>query len=208
VIAVAAVAALSLLPVRGWAEGLQDWFEGLGAAGVWLFAGIYVVATLLLLPVWILTLIAGAVFGFVWGLAVVLAASLCGASAAFLIARHGLRDRVKKIFARHAMLRTVDKALRKAGWKVVALLRLSPLVPFTAQNYFFGVTHVSFAQYVLGTTLGLVPGTLVEVALGATGRAAMGGGPAQWTMLGMGVAATIVASWYIGKVARKRLGLH
>ncbi len=208
VLAVAAVAALSFLPLRGWAESLQDWIDGMGAAGVILFAAIYVVATLFLLPVWILTLAAGALFGIVGGLLVVLAASLAGAIAAFFIARHALKERVRKFFARHSLLRTVDRALRKAGWKVVALMRLSPLVPFTAQNYFYGASQVKFTQFALGTGLGLVPGTLVEVTLGATGRAAMGGGPAEWTMLGVGVVATLAAGWHITRVAKKRLGIR
>jgi uncharacterized membrane protein YdjX (TVP38/TMEM64 family) len=208
VLPVAAIAALSFLPLRGWAEGLQDWIERLGAAGVVLFAAIYVAATLLLLPVWILTVVAGAVFGIVGGLLLVLAASMAGAIGAFFIARYALKDRAKKLFARHELLGTVDKALRKAGWKVVALMRLSPLVPFTAQNYFYGTTTVKFAQFAFGTALGIVPGTMVEVVLGASGRAAMGAGPAHLAMLGVGVVATVVATWYIGRVARRKLGIR
>lgn len=206
--ALAALAALPYLPLRGWAESLQEWIDGLGPSGAVLFVAIYVVATLLFLPARILTLVAGALFGIVGGFLLVYAAAMAAAVAAFFITRWAPRERVKKFFARHALLRTVDKALRKAGWKVIALMRLSPLVPFTVQNYFYGATKVSFAQFAAGTALGIVPGTLVEVALGATGRAAAGGGPAQWTMLGVGVVATIGVTWYIGRFARKKLGIR
>ena len=208
VLALAAVATLSFLPLRGWAGTLQDWIESLGVAGAFLFAAIYVAATLLLLPARILTLVAGALFGIVGGFLVTMAASIAGAIAAFFIARYALKEPVKKMFARHALMRTIDKALRKAGWKVVALMRLSPLVPFTLQNYFYGVTTLRFTQFAFGTALGIVPGTLLEVVLGATGRAAMDGGPAYWAMLGVGVAATVFVSWYIGRVARKQLGIR
>ena len=133
---------------------------------------------------------------------------MAAAVAAFCITRYAPRDRVKKLFARHALLRTVDKALRKAGWKVIALMHLSPLVPFTVQNYFYGATKVTFGQFAVGTALGIFPGTLVEVALGATGRAAAAGGAAHWGMLGAGLAATVVATWYIGCVARAKLGIR
>ena len=207
-LAAATVAALYFLPLRGWAASLQGSIEGLGVAGVLLFAAIYVAATLLLLPARILTLVAGALFGIVGGFLVAMAASLVGASAAFLIARYAFKRRAKKWFARHALLRIVDKALRKAGWKVVAMMRLSPLVPFTAQNYFYGVTAVKFGQFAFGTGLGIIPGTLVEVALGAIGREAMGGGPAEWAMLGVGVSATLAVTWYIGRLAKKKLGIR
>src|SRR5260221_14782224 len=102
----------------------------------------------------------------------------------------------------------VERSLRKAGWKVVAVMRLDPLVPFTAKTFFYGASQVKFTQFDLGTGLGIVPGTLVEVTLGATGRAAMGGGPAEWTMLGVGVVATLAAGWHITRVAKKRLGIR
>lgn len=204
----AGAAALAFLPLRDWADALEAWIEGMGVAGVLLFAAIYVVATLLLLPAWLLTVVAGAVFGIAGGFALAWAASLAGAGLAFLLARYAARERVKKFFARNSLLRTVDKALRKAGWKVVGLLRLSPLVPFTVQNYFFGVTTVRLRQFMAGSALGIVPGTLVETWLGATGRAAAGGGgTAQWAFLGAGLVATGVATWYVGRVARKRLGI-
>ena len=202
----AALAALSYLPLRGWAGSLQEWIDGLGPSGAVLFAAIYVVATLLFLPARILTLAAGALFGIVGGFLLVYAAAMAAAVAAFYITRYAPRERVKKFFARHALLRTVNKALRKAGWRVIALMRLSPLVPFTVQNYFYGATKVTFAQFALGTAVGIAPGTLVEVALGATGRAAAGGGAADWAMLGVGVVATGAVTWYIGRVARAHLG--
>ncbi len=204
----AAIAALWLLPLRGWAESLQDWIDGHGAWGAAVFAAVYVVATLLFVPARILTLAAGALFGIVGGFLLVYAAAMAAAVAAFFLARWAPRKRVNRFFARHALLRTVDKALRKAGWKVVALMHLSPLVPFTVQNYFYGAAKVSFAQFAAGTALGIIPGTLVEVALGATGRAAASGGAAHWAMLGAGVAATVAVTWYLGRVARTTLGIR
>ena len=173
-----------------------------------MFALAYVLATLLFVPTWIFTLAAGAVFGMAWGFALVFCTALSSATTAFLLARHVLRERAERAFARHKVLIAVDKAVRMEGWKVVALLRLSPLVPFGVQNYFFGVTSVKLAHFVLATAFGIMPGTLVYLFIGATGRAALGeGGGAKWALAAVGLAATIAASLIVGRAAKKRLGI-
>jgi uncharacterized membrane protein YdjX (TVP38/TMEM64 family) len=208
-VAVAAIAALALLPLRDWAESLESWFEGRGATGALLFAALYVVATLLLLPTWLLTIVAGALFGLAAGFALAMAAAMTGSLAAFLLGRYAFRDRAKKHFSRNSLLKALDKALRRAGWKAVALTRLSPIVPFTVQNYFYGVSAVKLWHFAVGTGLGIVPGTLLEVFIGSRGRAVMsGGGPLQWAFLGVGIVATAAAAWYVGRVAKEKLGIR
>jgi uncharacterized membrane protein YdjX (TVP38/TMEM64 family) len=206
---VVAAAALSFLPLHEWAESLAAWLDELGWAGVLLFAGLYVLATILLVPMWTFTVAAGALFGVAWGFVLVAISATAGATVAFLLSRYALRERVKKYFARNALLRTVNRALRGASWKVVLLLRVSPLVPFGIQNYFFGVSRVTLPQYVVGTALGEIPGIVVYLWLGATGRAVLGGGsPAEWGLLGAGIVATIAAAWLIGRTAKKQLGIR
>ena len=51
------------------------------------------------------------------------------------------------------------------GWKIVALLRLNPLVPFNLQNYFFGVTDIGFWPYAAATFFGIMPGALGPLVL-------------------------------------------
>ena len=192
-----------------WIESLAARLDELGWAGVLLFAGLYVLATVLLVPMWTFAVVAGAMFGVVWGFALVAVSATTGATVAFLVARYALRERVKKRFDRNALLRTINRALRGAAWKAVLLLRLSPLVPFGIQNYFFGVSRVKLPQYVVGTALGEIPGIVVYLWLGATGRAALGSGsPVQWALLGGGIAATIAAAWLIGRTAKKQLGIR
>lgn len=52
----------------------------------------------------------------------------------------------------------VDRAIGKDGFRVVALLRLSPLLPLAASNYIYGLTSVDLTSYVLGSWLGMLPG--------------------------------------------------
>ncbi len=207
-LAIAAAAIAWLLPMADWDDLLADWVDESGGFGILVFTGVYIVATLLLLPSAVLNVTSGALFGFFWGLGIVLAASTTAATIAFLIARHLLRDRITQHYTRKGTPAAIDRALRSEGWKAVALLRLSPVVPFPVKNYLFGVSRVRMRDYLIGTVVGKLPGAVVLTALGTTGRAAMElSGAARWSLLAAGIAATLLATWMIGRVAARHLGL-
>ena len=206
--AMLALAVYHLAPAADWEGLLEEWVERSGIFGVLVFAAIFIVATLLLLPAAVFNIAAGALFGFGWGASVAMVSMMAGALLAFLIARYLLRERIAKRYTRTGTPAAIDKALRDKGWKAVALLRLSPLVPFAMKNYLFGVSRVRLRDYLIGTFLGKLPGTLILTALGTTGRAAMDlKGPARWGLLAGGIAATLIVSWLIGRSAKRRLGL-
>ena len=195
-------------PQADWTGLVEEWVDRSGAFGVVVFAAIYVVATLLLLPSAVLNIAAGALFGLAWGVGAVMGGSMLAALIAFEIARHLLRERITAHYTRKGTPAAIDKALRSEGWKAVALLRLSPVVPFAVKNYLFGVSRVHMRDYLIGTFLGKLPGAIVLTALGTTGRAAMDlTGPARWGLLAAGIAATVLVSWLVGRTARRRLGL-
>lgn len=197
-----------LAPAADWEGLVEEWVEGSGIFGVLVFAAIFIVATLLLLPAAVLNIAAGALFGLAWGVGVVMASSMAGALLAFLIARYLLRERITRHYTRSGKPAAIDNALRSEGWKAVALLRLSPIVPFAVKNYLFGVSRVRMRDYLIGTFLGKLPGAIILTALGTTGRAAMDlKGPARWALLAAGIAATLLVSWLIGRSAKRRLGL-
>lgn len=209
VVAAAAGAAYHYFePMADWSGLVEEWVEASGALGVLVFGAIYVMATLLLLPAAVLNIIAGALFGLAWGIGVVTASSMAAAVAAFLIARHLLRERIRQHYTRDGTPAAIDKALRSEGWRAVALLRLSPVIPFAVKSYLLGVSRVRMRDYVIGTFLGKLPGTIVLTSLGTTGRAAMElSGRARWSLIAAGLAATLAVSWIVGRAARRRLGL-
>lgn len=215
-IALAALAAVAvalayhvLEPMADWTGLVEEWIDRSGALGVVAFVLIYMVATLALLPVGaVLTVVAGAMFGFGWGLVAVIVASMAAAVVAFEIARHLLRERIKQHYTRIGTPAAIDRALRSEGWRAVALLRLSPVIPFAVKNYLFGVSRVRMRDYAIGTFLGKLPGAVVFTALGTTGRAAMDLPPGErWALIGAGIAATFLVTWLVGRTARRRLGL-
>jgi uncharacterized membrane protein YdjX (TVP38/TMEM64 family) len=199
---------LSLVcPVAHWVGHIQRWILGLGPWGAAIFALLFVAATLVLAPDWPLSIAAGFVFGF-WALPIVIIAATTAATLSFLASRYLFRGRVRAWLAGRPRLLAIDRAVAEEGWKVVALLRLSPAVPFNLQNYLFGATAVPFAQYVAATAVGIVPGSLLYVYLGVLGNAARhagGGTPLKWLLFAAGLAATAAAAFLVARKARAML---
>eukprot|EP00639_Heterosigma_akashiwo_P004605 CAMPEP_0194584160 /NCGR_PEP_ID=MMETSP0292-20121207/16854_1 /TAXON_ID=39354 /ORGANISM="Heterosigma akashiwo, Strain CCMP2393" /LENGTH=280 /DNA_ID=CAMNT_0039439089 /DNA_START=21 /DNA_END=859 /DNA_ORIENTATION=+ len=157
------------------------WVEEHPGEGVVAFASVYVLTTVLFIPGSILTLGAGLVFGRALGtglgvllgsISVFIGASI-GATIAFLLGRYVLQDSAQKLFNKFSVLKAVDKAIENEGLRLVILLRLSPVIPFSAFNYVMGLTRVMFRQYVLGC-VGMLPGTVAYVFIGTSAAGLLG----------------------------------
>ena len=196
------------LPVADWHAAFGEWLTGLGPAAYPLYAVAYVVMTVILGPAWLMTIGAGLFFGLLPGTAVVSAGSTLGAAAAFLIGRHLARERVTRMAAKNPRFAAIDRAVASKGWKIVFLLRLSPLVPYTLSNYFYGLTAIRFWPYVLASWVGMIPLTLLYASFGAAGRSADDDAPDalsewKWPLIAGGVVITLAATAYVARVARR-----
>jgi uncharacterized membrane protein YdjX (TVP38/TMEM64 family) len=214
-IAVSLVLVLRQLPVAGWIQRLQGRLEALGPWGPVVFGACYVIAALLLVPGSALTIAAGALFGALLGTVVVSLAATMTAALAFLIARYLARERIARKARQYPKFAAIDRAISEGGWKIVALLRLSPAVPFTLQNYFYGLTGIHFWPCVLTTWLAMLPGTFLYIYLGSIGRAgaeaasgARSLSPAEWAMTITGLLATVAVTVYVTRLARRALRQH
>jgi uncharacterized membrane protein YdjX (TVP38/TMEM64 family) len=203
----AASAALCLLPMADWSAAFEEKLEGVGlATGLAIFVAINVAANLLMVPAWIFPVAAGAAFGFAWGFAAATVAAMVAAVVAFLASRHLLRGRMEKLVRGHATFRAFEKAVANDGWKVVALMRMSPLFTSGMKSYFFGLTRVRPATYAGASLAGMLPGLALKVFIGAAGRDAFERGPLEWTMLGVGIAATVAFAVVVRRLTLRRLG--
>ncbi|KAL9295988.1 hypothetical protein ACSQ67_021884 [Phaseolus vulgaris] len=144
---------------------------GYGPAGYALFVAVYAGLEILAIPAIPLTMSAGLLFGSLVGTIIVSISGTVAASVAFLIARYFARERIVKLVEGNKKFLAIDKAIGENGFRVVTLLRLSPLLPFSLGNYLYGLTSVKFIPYVLGSWLGMLPGTWAYVSAGAFGRA-------------------------------------
>lgn len=200
------------------AELLRNALENtaaLGALGWVLFVLLYAFACVAFLPVSVLTLGAGAVFGIGQGFVLVWIGATAGACVSFLIGRHWIRAWVEKKIAHRPLFAAIDAAVSVEGWRIVILTRLAPLFPFAIQNYAYGLTRVKFREYAVASFVGMAPGTFLFVYIGAATAAAVKAGvegrirtPAEWAFYAVGLAATVGAVTMIGRLARKSLARH
>ncbi|MBI1349426.1 DUF547 domain-containing protein [bacterium] len=195
--------------LSGSAAGeIQSWIAALGPWGPLALGVIYVIGTIFMVPASVLTIAAGALFGLGLGTVTVSVASTLGAALAFLIGRYLARGSVERAIQSRPKLKALDKAIDEGGWKIVAMLRLSPAVPFSLQNYFYGLTSIRFWPCVLTSWVAMLPGTFLYVYIGqAAGSVASGRGksPMEWGLLVVGLLATVAITVYLTRLARRRL---
>jgi len=187
----------------------SGFIEGYGTAGYALFILAYAGLEVLAIPAVPLTMSAGLLFGSVTGTIMVSISGTLAAAVAFLIARYFARERILKMVEGNKKFLAIDKAIGENGFKVVTLLRLSPLLPFSLGNYLYGLTSVKFLPYVVGSWLGMLPGTWAYVSAGAFGRAIIQdeteislGGNSQLLTLGIGLLVTAIAATYVTRLAK------
>jgi uncharacterized membrane protein YdjX (TVP38/TMEM64 family) len=192
-------------------ERFQAWVAGLGAWGPVVFVAGYALATVAFAPGAILTLAAGSLFGLVRGSLIVFVAATLGASLAFLAARHLVRHAIERRVLGNPRFAAIDEAIARDGRRIVLLLRLSPVFPFNLLNYALGLTRVGFADYLVAS-VGMIPGTVLYVYLGALGGqaavAASGGaetGWLTWAVRILGLVATAAVTVVITRIARRAL---
>ncbi len=167
---VVVVAAVFHLPILLWLRRLLAWAEQLGPWGPAALGAMCVVAAVLLLPGSVLTIGTGFLYGVPLGFLVVWIGDLLGACIAFGIGRTVVREWVMRRMAGNEKFIALDEAVGEHGFKIVFLTRLSPVFPFGLLNYSFGASRVSCRQYVLGSLLGLIPGIVLYVYIGASLR--------------------------------------
>ena len=129
------------------------------------FFGVYVLAAALSFPgASILTLAAGAMFGWAMGLLLVSFASSLGALLAFWVSRYLLRDVIEKRFGK--LLQPVNEGLAKDGTFYLLTLRLVPLFPFWLINLLMGLTTLGARRFYIVSQIGMLVGTAVYVNAG------------------------------------------
>ena len=125
----------------------------------------YILVTGLSLPgAAIATLVGGAIFGLLWGTVLVSFASVIGASCAFLVSRHILRDTIQNRYGDR--LRTINEGCEKDGAVYLFTLRMVPLFPFFLINLLMGLTPMRLGMFFIVSQIGMLPGTIVYVNAG------------------------------------------
>jgi uncharacterized membrane protein YdjX (TVP38/TMEM64 family) len=195
------------LPVKEWLVSFQLYVKGLGFAGYVLYALVYAVCCVLFVPASVLTLGAGAIYGLGTGTAVVLVGATLGATLSFLLAKTVLRRRIEGMTSGNAKFQALDRAIGKEGAKIVFLVRLAPVFPFTYINYAFGLTSVRTLPYVVASFFGMIPGTFAYVYLGSAAAGAASGeaNTTKKIVQIVGAAIALVVTIFVARVATKAI---
>ncbi len=189
-----------------------EWVETLGAWGPVAFIAGYSVAPVIFAPAFLLTIAAGAIFGFIEGVVYVMIGATIGSTLAFLVGRYLARHFVEGLLHREPRLAAIDRAVERQGLRLVLLLRMSPAVPYTLLNYALGLSRVRLLDYVVGS-IGMLPvvaayvytgkiaGDLATLASGA----AQPRGTAYYLLIGLGFVSTVAVTIVATRIARQAI---
>lgn len=200
----------AFLPIGDWLHSFQTWVQAYGPVGWVIFVVVYALTAFFLIPASILSIGAGVAYG-LWGFPLVVIGASLGSALSFLAARYVFHDRVQEKITHYPRFRAVNEAIRDEGWKVVILLRLSPALPFSLQNWFLGLTPVGFWPSQIATFFGIMPGTLLYIWVSSLGGEAAAGNLssdtslARYLVLGLGLLATLVVTVVITRKAQQKL---
>ena len=194
-----------------WVVRLGSWIDGLGPWAAPAFALVYAVSVVLFVPGALMTMLGGVLFGIVEGTLVVTVGAVAGCSVSFLIARYLARDWIERRLATSPRYAAVDRAIGEQGFRLVLLLRLSPVFPFTPGNFLLGLTRVRFRDYTLAS-VGMIPGTVLYVYYGGVmgDLAVLAGGshergPLEWGLVIVGLLLATLATWLVARAARRAI---
>lgn len=162
------------------------------------FIVLQIVASLFFIPRTVLGVAAGLVFGLVWGLVWAIIGSVAGAAAGFAFVRwmgaEGMLDTAPHIG------KFIEKA-EHGHWRSVAILRLLPL-PHSVVNTALAATKLSWRDYLIGSSLGMLPMTIAQVNIGASGGELLFG-HGSWTLASVMIAVALAISLVVGRTASK-----
>lgn len=196
----------AFLPLGAWLAVFARWINSLGTFGVVGFAVVYALSTILIIPGAPMTIAAGVAYGW-WGVPLVLVSASVGSMLAFLASRYWFNDRIRAFTATRPRFRSAVDAVNEESWTVLALMRLSPVLPFNIQNYLLGLTAITLSSFFASTTAGMIPGAVLYTYLGILGLdAGQGSGNiAKWTLLILGLIATVFVTMLISRRAKAKL---
>lgn len=199
--------------VRNLLLSLIAFMQRAGALGVAAFVGVEIVATMITAPMWLMSGIAGYVYGFPTGFLVALPAITLSTCVCFLGGRGLLRRVLAQRAEQSRFWVAVHRTVGTEGLKITLLLRVTFAAPQNLISYLLSATPLRLRDFALGTFVGLVPATLFHVYLGSivtTAVALISGeasapGPFAWIAIAVGLAMTGTALFVTSRLAKRAL---
>ncbi|KAL5561648.1 hypothetical protein UlMin_031395 [Ulmus minor] len=201
------------LPIEKILKDFLIWVkQDLGPWGPLVLAIAYIPLTILAVPASVLTLGGGYLFGLPVGFIADSIGATIGATAAFILGRTIGRSYVISKLKNYPKFHAVAIAIQRSGFKIVLLLRLTPLLPFNMLNYLLSVTPVHIGEYMLASWLGMMPITFALVYVGTTLKDLSDVthgwnevSTTNWVFMALGFVISVILLVCIAKVAKASL---
>lgn len=142
-------------------EGLQRWFQELGAVGFLVYVLLYIAVAVFMFPASAVTIVAGIAFGSVVGGVLALFSATIGACVAFIVARYVARDMIVAKFGHNPLFKRIEDGVRENGTSFLILTRLVPVFPYNIQNYAYGLTSIRLPTFALVSLITMAPGAFI-----------------------------------------------
>jgi uncharacterized membrane protein YdjX (TVP38/TMEM64 family) len=169
-------------------QALRSWIIGFGWIAPVVYVALYIVSALFFVPGTPLALLAGFVFGPIWGALLACTGATLGAALAFLAARYAARGLVAGWMESNPRLKKIDDGVNEQGWRMLMITRLVPVFPYNVQNFVYGLTKIGLLQFILVSWITMLPGAVAFTFM--AGSIASGQGMGN-TLLYLGIGAVV-----------------
>lgn len=166
----ALIVGISALPLEAWLEHSAGWIDANPFAGGLLFVVLFVVLTVAMIPGSILVLSGGYLFGMYIGAPLSWLGVILGAALSAYVSRTIARGWLTRRFEHDSRFLAIDSAVARRGFMIVALTRLSLIVPFNVLNVIYGLSRIPIARMVAATALGMIPAVALYTYLGTVAK--------------------------------------
>ena len=189
---------------------IEHWVNNLGPWAPLGFIVLFALSTPFFVSVDALCFAAGLLFSLGAGELYILISTYLAAAVSFVLGRYLFRQKVADYIARHKKFAALDAALGHQAFKLMFLLRLTPL-PFAMLSYAFAVAQVRFWPYLIATS-GILFYNLTLVYIGYTTKHIAGlvsgsttQAPVSYPLLATGLLFTLGVLFYVSRLAAKTL---
>ena len=167
-------------------DEIQRFVAGFGPWAPLVYMGLFALLPAVFFPVAVLALAGGLLFGLWWGSIYTFLGAMVNCTVMFFMARTVGYQKVKTLVESKLSKRWQERlnaAAGREGFLLLVILRLIPAVPYNLINYGFGLTRMSYPAYLIGSAIGIIPGTLVFINIGD--KAMDVGSPGFWAAMGL-----------------------
>ena len=197
--AAASLGALTWLFARVDPAQIQAFVAGFGPWAPAVYIALFAVLPAVFFPVAVLALAGGLLFGLWAGSAYTFLGAMINCTVMFWLARTVGYRKVRTLVRSRLSekwQRRLDAAAGREGFCLLVILRLIPAVPYNLINYAFGLSPMGYPAYLLGSALGIIPGTLVFINIGD--KALDMTSPGFWAAMGL-LALLLAVTTALGK---------